>query len=102
MSDVSSLAQNITWVNDKNLNAKFTEAYTLPYTPYAQKVLVNNSDTIALRGDMHGDIHSLLCFLRDLKNKGFTSATNGFKIIDPKLKIIFLEIMLIVVFMVSK
>lgn len=85
----TSLTNSTQWINGECYPDP-TSPSESTHNPYAQKVLCNDNDSIALRGDMHGDIHSLLSFLRSLQAKGHTSKENGFKITNPNLKVIFL------------
>ena len=58
------------------------------FKPYAQKLVVPPGTEIAFHGDLHGDIHSLIAYLQDLKTKGYLD--HNFKIIKPNFYIIFL------------
>ncbi len=41
------------------------------FIPYAKKLLLSPGDTCICKGDLHGDIHSLLTFLNTLCKRGF-------------------------------
>jgi hypothetical protein len=58
--------------------------------PFVQKLTVPAGTIIGMRGDLHGDIHSLLGYLEELANQGYLDKTNKFKICRPDFYLIFL------------
>jgi hypothetical protein len=57
-------------------------------TTYLQKVFVDNSSTVCLIGDVHGDAPALLVILWDLISKGYLD--ENFKIIKDNFYIVFI------------
>lgn len=88
--NISTLTDVSCWVEGKSLNADLVESRRLPYKPYAQKMIVEPENSVLIRGDMHGDIHSLLFFLQQLQQNGDLALEDGFKITNPRLRLIFL------------
>lgn len=66
-----------TWYGDKSV----------PFEPFAAKVVLPENGEAILLGDLHGDVRSLLKTLESLNSRGFL---DGFKVRDPKNAIIFL------------
>lgn len=60
------------------------------FTPYAQKLTLQEKDVFLCKGDLHGDVHSLIACIRQLQDFGYTSEENPYKIIDPNFYLIFL------------
>ncbi len=60
------------------------------FTPYAQKLVLKEKDVFLCKGDLHGDVHSLIAFIRQLQDFGYTSEENPYKIVDPNFYLIFL------------
>ena len=59
------------------------------FVPYAQKLWIEPGHHLICKGDLHGDVHSLASFLKNLQEKGITSSKDAMKIIDPLYTIIF-------------
>lgn len=87
--ETTSLVNQTRWLNKVDFK-KIGLTKDESFTPYVQKIVCAPEDIVALRGDMHGDIHSLLKFLVYLQKEGYTSHEDGFKIINKKFKLIFL------------
>ena len=84
------LATNLNeWVDDTP-PYDFFLLHLNSFWPYAQKLVVPIGSTLAFHGDIHGDIHSLLLYLKDLQRQGYLDAADAFKIKDPKFYLIFL------------
>lgn len=83
----SSLANDDAWMNENGKLSILLDV--IVYEPYVQKFIANSEHILALRGDMHGDIHSLLNFLRSLQAKGYL-AEESFKLTNSNVKLIFL------------
>ena len=72
------LADQEAWVNsnlgDSKPQGNFfdttTDVKKIPFSPFAQKLVVEQGETICMRGDLHGDIFSLLEQLRYLQKEG--------------------------------
>lgn len=62
----------------------------LTFVPYAQKLVLKDGDTFMCKGDLHGDVHSLIAFMRFLQEAGYTRKENPFRIINPRFHLIFL------------
>lgn len=61
----------------------FTSFFNLePIMPFVEKLVLKPGVKIAFHGDLHGDIHSLLEFLKKLQTQGYLSKENGFKVND--------------------
>lgn len=85
----SSLVDKEAWINENGKLNILLDVDAIVYEPYVQKLVAEPKHILALRGDMHGDIHSLLNFLRSLHQKGYLDG-NTFKITNPDLRLIFL------------
>lgn len=59
------------------------------FLPYAQKLVVPPGSRCIFKGDLHGDLHSLVAFIDQLKENGDTSTEDPLKFIKP-LYLIFL------------
>ncbi len=87
VSKKSSLAVSGSWLScPPKLSDKFFQATKPlnPIKPFVQKVVLNPGAVIAFHGDFHGDVHSLLEFIKFLQNKGYMESSDGFKIKDTK------------------
>ncbi len=60
------------------------------FVPYAQKLVKTAGSSCLLKGDLHGDIHSLVSSIEHLHELGITTSENPLKINDPSFHIIFL------------
>ena len=56
--------------------------------PYAQRLMVNPDDQLIMHGDLHGDIHSVCAFLKQLQDDKVID--DHFKIIKPQTYLLFL------------
>ncbi|MDR3550132.1 MAG: metallophosphoesterase family protein [Candidatus Babeliales bacterium] len=68
----------------------FNKEYTFPpqFDPFIQKLVINSGVQVAIRGDLHGDVHSLLAYIEFLQKEGHL---DGFNIKDKnKFHMIFL------------
>lgn len=84
----SSLSNQKNWLKSAPLkHDTFFDINSNKFKPYVQKLIVKNNATIAIIGDMHGDIHSLIGFIKSLENKNYL---DGFKIKDKNFYILFL------------
>jgi len=81
-----NLVQNDLWVNHKAPDTTFIQDPS--FRPYAQKLSLDPGSEVSFHGDLHGDIHSVNDYLRDLQTKGYID--NSFKIIKPNFYIVFL------------
>ncbi len=59
-----------------------------PFMPYAQKIIARPGDQFFIRGDLHGDIFSLLAQLEKMRSEGIL--TDDFRIISDNVTILFL------------
>ncbi len=59
------------WLINDNQNFQWSCAPSNHFVPFAQKVTVEPGSEIALWGDLHGSIHSLLRTLLILKERGY-------------------------------
>lgn len=57
--------------------------------PFVEKIVVPNNSVVAFHGDLHGDVHSLLAYIKSLQDKNYLKK-NSFKIKDPNFYMIFL------------
>lgn len=64
----------------------FTEP-TVPFEPFAQKLVLPASSPVLLQGDLHGDIHSLLAVVSRWQERGWLE---GFQVKSPDVHVIFL------------
>lgn len=60
------------------------------FKPFIQKLSIPASSVVALHGDLHGDIFSLLAFIKDLQAKNYLDSSNAFKIINSNFYMLFL------------
>lgn len=77
------------WFGQKP-SAHFFDLKKTFFWPYAQKVIVPVGSTIAFHGDIHGDVKSLLVYIKELQKKGYLDAADAFKIKDPTFYMVFL------------
>lgn len=82
----NNLTQNDLWVNHDAPNNEYIQRPS--FKPFTQKLELPAGSQISFHGDLHGDIHSLNDYLRDLQTKGYLD--NNFKIINPDFYIVFL------------
>ncbi|MDR3550133.1 MAG: metallophosphoesterase family protein [Candidatus Babeliales bacterium] len=82
------LEKNNHWLADapKDDN-EFYDITHSPFKPFVQKMVVAPGTTVAIRGDLHGDIHSLLAYIDFLQQKGYM---HGFTITKKDFHILFL------------
>ncbi|MBA3752387.1 serine/threonine protein phosphatase [Candidatus Dependentiae bacterium] len=81
------LRNSSTWLNS---DCAASEVIKSSFLPYAQKIVKNVKSKTMLKGDLHGDIHSLIAAVEHLQELGITSAHNPLKIEDPSFHLIFL------------
>ncbi|MBA3953796.1 serine/threonine protein phosphatase [Candidatus Dependentiae bacterium] len=89
----SSLSNPRAWLNNATLCQSDSYFFNIDrhgFAPYVQKLIVPSGSTIALHGDLHGDIHSLNDYLAYLQTQGYFDSNNGFKIIRPDFYMLFL------------
>jgi hypothetical protein len=60
------------------------------FTPYVQKLALDEGAVCAFHGDLHGDIHAFNDFITVLTNLGYLGGDDGFTIIDDNFYMIFL------------
>ncbi len=60
------------------------------FLPYAQKEIVDPHTAIICKGDLHGDLHSLMAFIEQLEEFGWTQPPEPLKIIHPRARLLFL------------
>ncbi|MBP6892328.1 metallophosphoesterase [Candidatus Babeliales bacterium] len=88
------LADVFLWEQSNNVTRKPNdEFYDLleespTFMPYAQKIIAKPGDTFFIRGDLHGDIFSLLAQLEKMKNDHVLD--DNFRIIPDNVSILFL------------
>lgn len=81
----NSWLKNAPYINEKLLDIDYPNYFK----PFVQKKIVTGEDTIIFKGDLHGDIHSLISFLQELQNSNFLEK-NSFKIKDASKYLVFL------------
>ncbi len=59
----------------------------VPFTPFAQKLAVDAGTQLYTHGDFHGDIHSLISYLRELNDNG---VLKDFTLTQPNTHFLFL------------
>lgn len=77
------------WLESTEHLEKLLNTDNCLFLPYAQKMVVQPGTTCMCKGDLHGDLHSLIACLKQLQEKGYTSTTNPLKLIDPTFRLIF-------------
>jgi len=76
------------WVeNAPQSNDYFFNVNAQIFAPFVQKSVVSPYTTIGVRGDLHGDIHSLIAYIDFMQQAGYM---NGFKIIKSDFNLLFL------------
>ncbi len=78
------------WIGQVKRLYQILDPTTENFLTYAQKLHLQENDSFICKGDLHGDIHSLIAFIRQLNELGYTSKDNEFQIIDPHFYLIFL------------
>lgn len=83
------LAEDQKWCGMRREDAKRSLRINFPF---AQKLEAKPGTqiTIAFHGDLHGDVHSLLECINNLKQKGYMNRQNPFKIAAPNFRMVFL------------
>lgn len=76
----------IKWINSN----QFINNFNNDFQAYVQKLIIPNDSTVAVLGDMHGDIYSLNKYIETLTNQGFLDKNNPFKIIKKNFYFLFL------------
>lgn len=89
----SSIADKNQWVVDNRGQVyPSQDFYNLkkmpPFTPYAQKIDADSGTVFVMRGDIHGDIFSVVEELAYLKKQGYID--DYFNIINPQMYLVFL------------
>ncbi|MBA3953957.1 serine/threonine protein phosphatase [Candidatus Dependentiae bacterium] len=97
----TTLSNSSNWINHKSLIEQAPGITNLQrpvdlndipknfiFKPYAQRLIVAPNSTIALFGDLHGSIHSLMRDLLKLQELGFID--NNFKLKQPNFYMLFL------------
>jgi hypothetical protein len=82
----TALSNKNKWVNKKHPQENFFENPI--FFPFAQKIELEPGSKISFHGDLHGDIHSLLKYLQELKSQGYIN--NNFEIIPNNFYMVFL------------
>lgn len=78
------------WLGIQDHLSRFIDPGHLEFLPYAQKLILEPETLVMLKGDLHGDIHSLSVFIRGLQEQGYTTKENPLKISNPNFRLIFL------------
>lgn len=78
------------WLYEKMLDNDFFSLSSDQECLYAQKLNVLPSTIVCCMGDLHGDIHSLRTYLKELARKEYLDADDPFKIKNPNVRILFL------------
>lgn len=86
-SKSGTFAQSALWIDQikapKLTDNFFTSQVKLkPVQPFVQKLMVDPNTSVAFRGDLHGDVHSLIEFIYYFQKAGFLDSQDGFKIKD--------------------
>lgn len=58
--------------------------------PFVQKLNIPANSVVSFHGDLHGDIHSLLAYVKTLQKKGYMDSTDAFKIAKNNFYMVFL------------
>ncbi len=86
----SWLRQPHLWVENSPQASDELFGNTPVYKAFVQKLVVDTNSIIALHGDHHGDIHSLLAYLLFLQKEGYLDKKDAFKIVHPNFYMSFL------------
>lgn len=82
------------WLSDApNINDDLFNSEINPdsvFKPFVQKLVVPTDAIIGFRGDLHGDIHSLLGYLKFLQKNRYLDSKDAFKISNSKFYLVFL------------
>lgn len=60
------------------------------FQPFVQKECIKTNSKIAFKGDLHGDVHSLIQFIEELSSLGYMNDEDPFSIKDQNFYIVFL------------
>ncbi|MEX0671750.1 MAG: metallophosphoesterase family protein [Candidatus Babeliales bacterium] len=66
------------------------EGKKVAFRPFSEKLIVPVNAIVALRGDLHGDVHALMAQLVSLAEMGYLDPQDPFKIINKKFYMVFL------------
>lgn len=50
--------------------------------PFVQKLIIEPGDIVAFRGDLHGDVKSLIAYIQYLQKQGYLDTNDAFKIAE--------------------
>lgn len=83
------------WLNADVYNNSIRNFFIAPlkqdvFQPFVQKYNIPTTNTIVLKGDLHGDIHSLIAFIDALRKLDYMDELNPFCIKDSQLRLVFL------------
>jgi hypothetical protein len=94
MAAKGPLAESGAWLGQSparetffNIESAYFAAPPLPFEPFVQRLLVPPGSQIMIRGDLHGDIHSLIAWIDWLNQHNFL---DGFQIARPDVYLLFL------------
>lgn len=90
---MSNKLKSAYWVNKKpSEDSFFSKIYQMNrhhnYEPFAEKRIIPPGSRIAIHGDMHGDVISLMTFLKYLKDNAYLD--NNFRVIKNNFYLLFL------------
>lgn len=86
----SSFVDKEHWIDQKAPDEASLDFNGGKFTPYAQKLVVTLGSEIAFHGDLHGDIHSICEYIKDLSTKGYLDPKDPFKIMKDNFYMVFL------------
>ncbi len=76
------------WLDAEPL-AELLDPHKEKFLPFAQKIVVTPGAINMCKGDLHGDMHSLIACLKDLQEKNFIQREDILKISKPEFKLFF-------------
>lgn len=89
-----SMSDATQWIeNNESTRKKLTELYKAQepiHCPFVQKLNLPADSIVSFHGDMHGDIHSLLAYIKSLQKDGYLDSKDAFKITNKKFYMVFL------------
>lgn len=77
------------WLHERTPLASLVDPESATFLPYAQKIFEEPGTFFACKGDLHGDIHSLIAYVIDLQMKGVVDLEDPLKIFHPRLYMVF-------------
>ncbi len=86
---ISQLKNKNAWLNADLPLSELLDPMGEEFVPYAQKLFLDPGSLLICKGDLHGDLHSLMAFIKNLQETGITSKEDALKIVNPFHNLVF-------------